>query len=121
MRILVCGGRDYINERKVFAILCEYKDIVTVIIHGAQRGADLIAQDWAIINHITDLPFPVTKADWERFGKPAGHMRNKKMLEQGRPDLVIAFPGGPGTANMIAQAEKAHVTIRRIEEEENHV
>lgn len=50
-------------------------------------------------------------ADWARFGKSAGYLRNKQMLEEGKPDLVVAFPGGRGTANMIAIAMKAGVKV----------
>lgn len=117
MRILVCGGRDYIDERKVFAVLHEYKDRVTVIIHGNARGADLLASQWALVNRIHEEAYPITKADWERFGRGAGPRRNKQMLVEGNPDLVIAFKGGNGTENMITQSIKANVTVIRIPEE----
>lgn len=112
-RILVCGGRDYVHKWKVFEILDLFKGQVQFIIHGAARGADLLAREWALINSIEELPF---KADWDRFGLAAGPIRNKKMLVEGHPDLVIAFPGGKGTANMITQAEKAGVTVMKIED-----
>ena len=45
------------------------------------------------------------KADWDKFGRAAGPIRNAQMLREGKPDLVVAFPGGRGTANMVAQAK----------------
>jgi len=108
IRILVCGGRDYIDERKVFAVLHDYKGKVSVLIHGCAKGADTIAGTWALINNVEVLRF---KADWDRFGKAAGPKRNKRMLDEGHPDLVIAFPGGAGTTNMITQAHAANVQV----------
>lgn len=101
------------DERKVFAVLQEYKGTVSVVIHGKAIGADLLASQWALVNNVPEMPF---KADWSRFGLGAGPIRNKQMLDEGKPDLVIAFKGGKGTENMITQATKAGVKVIRIEE-----
>ena len=62
------------------------------------KGADAIAAGWAISNDVTlERYFP----DWDNYGKAAGIIRNKEMLEEGEPDRLIAFPGGVGTTNMI--------------------
>lgn len=60
------------------------------------------------------IPETAYPADWRRDGKSAGYRRNRRMLSEGRPDLVIAFPGGPGTAHMVEIAEKAGVPVLRI-------
>jgi hypothetical protein len=61
------------------------------------------------------LSFPVTNEDWVRLGKIAGHLRNKRMLDEGKPDVVIAFldtdNASPGTHNMMAQAEAYGVRV----------
>jgi hypothetical protein len=111
-RILVCGGRDYINKSKVFQVLNLYTS-VQVIIHGAARGADLLAREWAVIHNVPELAF---KADWDRYGLGAGPRRNAQMLAEGHPDLVIAFPGGRGTADMIKKARKAGILVIQIGE-----
>ena len=49
-------------------------------------------------------------ADWKRHGRAAGPIRNGEMLKD-RPDLVVAFPGGKGTANMVTQATNAGIEI----------
>jgi hypothetical protein len=54
------------------------------------------------------------KAKWDKYGKSAGPIRNKKMLDEGKPDLVFAFPGGPGTNNMIKQAKEKNILIYNI-------
>ena len=53
-------------------------------------------------------------ANWKKHGRAAGPIRNKQMLEEAKPDLVIAFPGGAGTANMVKQAREAGVKVEII-------
>ncbi len=50
-------------------------------------------------------------AEWSKYGRRAGPIRNKQMLDVGKPHLVVAFPGGAGTANMVKQAKAAGVPI----------
>lgn len=107
MRILVCGGRDYNEEKTVNFILDSLKD-VEVVIDGGAKGADTLASKWAIINGIPSVTYC---ADWTTHGKAAGFIRNKLMLDNGKPDLVIAFPGGKGTANMVELATKANIPV----------
>ena len=122
MRILVCGGRDF-DDRKFL-----YQELEKVaidhlfidgnenptgvqIISGMARGADTLAVDWAKLNYCEVLEYP---ADWDKHGKAAGPIRNQEMLEQGKPDLVLAFPGGRGTAHMVRIAEQAGVEVRKV-------
>lgn len=113
MRVLVCGGRDYNDTETVFSVLSSLvaDKPVTAIIHGAAAGADKIAGGWARLSGIPEEPFA---ADWNEHGRAAGAIRNRRMLVEGKPDLVIAFPGGRGTENMVAQAMKAGVPVRRV-------
>lgn len=78
------------------------------IIHGGAKGADLWADYWAVHNF---CPVHEFKADWDKHGKSAGPIRNQQMLDEGKPDLVIAFPGGRGTEDMKARARKAGVKV----------
>lgn len=81
------------------------------IIHGNARGADLCAASWARRRGILDFPFP---ARWDLYGRSAGYERNKTMLYDGKPDLVIGFPGGEGTWMMTELARRAGVEMRRV-------
>src|SRR6266571_1612144 len=130
MRILVCGGRDFGRVRRtapleeepphVLRALEEYKFIHNAldeiieagsditIISGGATGVDSAAIDFA---HIYFHPCEVYKADWNKYGKAAGFIRNKQMLEEGKPDLVVAFPGGKGTAMMVMLAKKDGVEV----------
>ena len=113
MRVLVCGGRDYTDAKRVREELdaLDAEERIRYVIEGEATGADTLAREWADLRWVPVLKFP---ADWNKHGKAAGPIRNKQMLDEGRPDLVVAFPGGRGTANMIEQAERAGVPVRRI-------
>lgn len=115
MKVLVCGGRDYQDQAKAWAVLDALKleaphDALTLIC-GAANGADLLAANWALRRKVPFDWFPV---EWKKYGKAAGPMRNQRMLDEGQPDLVIAFPGGRGTADMVRRAEAAGLPVRKI-------
>jgi hypothetical protein len=114
MRLLVCGGREFNDFAAVSDELTwlSGSHSIDVVIHGGARGADTLAGEWAKLNRI---PIQVYRADWGKHGKAAGPLRNKQMLVEGKPDMVLAFPGGRGTANMIAQAREAGVTVEEVE------
>jgi hypothetical protein len=123
MRILVCGGRNFDEywfvSKTLYSLFPPTTDDMstwlppsdTVIIHGNAAGADACADQWAVVNW-TGLE--IYEADWETYGKGAGHIRNKRMLEEGNPDLVVAFPGGRGTANMVKIAKRAGVKVMEV-------
>lgn len=118
MKLLVCGGRDYTDEREAFRVLdsIRLEQPVTMVIQGGARGADLLGRTWAERRLI---PFAEYPADWNRHGKGAGPRRNQQMLDDGKPDLVVAFPRangewGSGTLNMIDAAIKGGVPVKRI-------
>lgn len=113
MRVLVCGGRDFANTAYIWTQLdrLHAENPVTAIIHGGASGADSIAAEWAQTK--AGISRYVCHADWDKHGRAAGPKRNARMLEW-KPDLVVAFPGGKGTADMVARAEKAGVRVHRV-------
>lgn len=107
-KILVCGGRDYPDEGYVFKILDHIVPFDAMIIHGGAKGADALADSWAKCRIVK---IKVYKADWEKYGKKAGILRNIEMLKE-NPDLVIAFPGGKGTKHMVSIAKAdGHIVL----------
>lgn len=113
MRVLVCGGRDFKDRVGLFATLDEVNAAaISCIIEGGARGADTFARQWAKERNVAFVEF---RADWAKHGKLAGFVRNSQMLEMGKPDLVVAFPGGRGTANMVMKAKRAGVRVFEIE------
>lgn len=111
MRVLVCGGRDYMDFDHVQEILNQWHmgANFSLLIAGGQTGADTLAETWAYINKVPTL---IIKAEWQKFGKAAGNLRNTRMLVEGLPTIVIAFPGNVGTADMVKQAKAAHVAVK---------
>lgn len=123
MRVLVCGGRDmdradawnWLEQNAKLEIayaLNIHSFKIDTVIHGGARGADEGGADWGASEHARVVEF---KANWKKHGKAAGPIRNRQMLDQGKPDIVIALPGGRGTANMISQAEALGVPVIRAE------
>lgn len=114
-RILVCGGRDLTNEQKVWAVLEEFIHDEVVIIEGNAAGADHLAFRWACREEKEYLKFP---ADWKRHGKAAGAIRNQQMINEGKPDLVIAFP----TKKSVGTGTWSGVRVRPVSRREftNH-
>jgi hypothetical protein len=114
-RVLVCGGRDYDDRGQLYVALDRLHAAhrFSLVIAGGARGADTLARDWA---KAREVPVKVYMAQWQRLGSEAGPVRNQRMLDKGRPDLVIAFPGGRGTADMVERARRAGVEILLIEE-----
>lgn len=114
IRVLVCGGRDFTDYGQVELGLerIDSETPIAVIIEGGARGADRLAftiagrKGWGSETY---------EADWEKLGPKAGPIRNQMMLDAGRPDLVVAFPGGRGTADMLRRAEAAGVRVMKID------
>lgn len=110
MRVLVCGGRNFTDCDLVYKTLDRLARTAQIdcIIKGDARGADRIAGAWAKRRRVDLRLFP---ADWDRDGRAAGPIRNQRMLEEGRPTIVIAFPGGKGTADMVRRARAANLEV----------
>lgn len=109
MRVLVCGGREFTDRALVFRVLSRLNP--AEICHGAARGADTLAAEWADTYDVPAAPYPVYKKDWDQYGKSAGHRRNQQMLDDFQPDGVVAFSGGRGTADMVSKATWARVPV----------
>ena len=114
--VLICGGRDYTDKARMREILKSYSMPVEFrIIHGGARGADTLAAELAVELGIPAKAYP---ADWRKHGKAAGPIRNQLMLDDGKPDIVMAFPGGKGTADMLRRANHAGImTINVLDRE----
>lgn len=113
MRVLVTGGRFNTRRDVIYAALDEYHEehTVDVIIHGAAAGVDVLCGEWAEHNGIPVQVYPITEEDWYLHGRSAGPKRNQKMLDDGDPDILIAFLGGNGTKDMVARAKRANLEI----------
>lgn len=129
MRLVVTGGRTYCDTARIFAALDELhaRHPVSLLIEGEAAGLDTRARVWAKRNGVSVLPFPapwddVTHPDavvrYTRGGKPydvtAGTRRNQQMIDDGKPDFGLVFPGGAGTADMRARLVAAGIPFEEV-------
>lgn len=104
MKILVCGATYFNDYEKLhdelMKLFAERGFNNVTIISGMAKGADTLAVKFAEQYELPCLKFP---ADWARYGKGAGPVRNQQMLDEGKPDLIVAFPmqSSRGTRDMI--------------------
>jgi len=131
-RLLVCGGRDYTNQDVAYKVLDKIHSTmnITHVINGLAPGADTLGRGWALrTDCVEPVDFPalwndlsvegavVKKNKWGKdYNVKAGFQRNQRMLDEGQPHMLLAFPGGNGTADMVDRASKLGVTIILYEE-----
>ena len=120
MIILVTGGRDYAKGWRVRRELREYAEPGNILIQGGANGADTLAhQVWT---RDYQLPSVTVPAPWDDHGKVAGQMRNHQMVVGNslaphavlEPDVVLAFPGGRGTAHCVERARYYNIEVREV-------
>ena len=88
--LLVCGDRNWVDEHLIQEMIetIVKEGNVTRIINGAARGADKISSKIANKLNIECIEYP---AKWDNYGRSAGYIRNQQMLDDGKPDIVLAF------------------------------
>lgn len=116
--VLVTGGRYFHDKTAVARALHQVLKGVPhgrrlVIVHGGAPGADSLASRWARDWKQAEFCIP---AEWNRFDKAAGSTRNQQMLDWLPIDRVVAFPGGPGTRDMVTRARKANIQVSEVVE-----
>ena len=115
MRVLCCGDRKWKDAELIRNALTRI-GMYPIIIEGECEGADLLARDVAEQIGFEVIPFP---ANWARYKLGAGPVRNQQMLDEGKPDLVLAFHDNllgrsKGTKDMVLRAVIAGVPVRVI-------
>jgi hypothetical protein len=112
--LLVTGGRTYANRELLFTTLdaIHAETPVTLLLNGGADGADAHARDWASSRRVC---FRIFHAHWTLFGSAAGPIRNSEMIAE-CPDLVVAFPGGRGTADCVRKARAKGIEVREVSE-----
>ena len=122
LRVLICGSRDWTNKARIGRYLdtlmddeCYTADSITVI-HGGCKGADHHAGMEAKGRGITVVEYP---ANWLKHGLRAGPVRNQQMIDDGKPDRVIAFHAdlnsSKGTKDMVARAKFHDIPVTIIQ------
>ena len=111
-RLLVCGDRKWRERHYLFDTLDDIHALygVSLLIEGGASGADRVAKEWA---HSRDIPVEEYPAEWDKYGKAAGPIRNRQMFYGGQPEMVVAFHRSlntsKGTRDMVLIAREAGV------------
>lgn len=119
MKVLICGSRNWARPIPIdvivggFASVYGYSNVT--VIHGAAAGADSMAGLAADRHGVICEDYP---ADWQTHGKAAGPIRNQRMIDEAKPDVVVAFTNdlasSHGTADLVDRAKTARHSRLRI-------
>ena len=109
MKVIIAGSRTISDRESVEAAIKASGFEITEVVCGMARGVDTEGFNWAKDNNI---PVKEFHADWEKYGRAAGPIRNKQMAEYA--DALIAFWDGKsrGTKHMIDLAKRANLKVR---------
>lgn len=120
LRVVTIGGRHYTDKVAVMQVLDllgradedKYRMPHGLwVAHGGASGADTLVDDYCVVNWV---PVLVYEADWSKHGRKAGPIRNIEMLQDFQPQLVVAFPGGRGTAHCARAARDRGISVLGI-------
>lgn len=113
-RLLVTGDRNWKDRDYLFSILDDIMLYygITHLIEGCARGADRLSEEWATTRNVSISHFP---AEWDKYNKAAGPIRNRQMLKEGKPDMVVAFHKSlntsKGTKDMVLASRKEGLPV----------
>ncbi len=107
---LACGSHTSVDERLVYTELLDRMPM-EALVHGDALFTDRMAGQWARDNGIPEIKLA---ANWDIYGRSAGPLRNEWMLRFIKVDKVVAFPGGPGTMNMIRTAKSVGIPVEIV-------
>ena len=111
-RVIIAGSRKFSDydllERTMDKALSTVQDDITVVC-GKAKGSDTLGEQYAKEHGYEVQYFP---ADWNRYGKVAGYIRNTTMAKNA--DALVAFWDGesPGTTHMIETAQSLGLRVR---------
>jgi len=107
----MCGDRNWNSWKPIEEVIDSFPEDA-VIIQGMCRGADKMSRYLALKRGLEVEDYP---AKWDKYGKAAGVIRNKQMLDEGKPNIVYAFHSdlskSKGTKNMVEQAIKRGIEV----------
>lgn len=109
MRVIIAGSRTGFRYSDIERFLAQVPFEITTVICGGAQGVDSLGRAWA---HQHNIPVEMYLAEWEKYGKRAGYLRNVKMAETA--DALIAIWDGKskGTSHMIRVASAAKLWLK---------
>ena len=113
--VVVAGGSRYQEDQAfVFDAMdaIHARTPIAKVANGGCRGTDKLVTSWA---KSRGVEWEEHEAKWDEFGKSAGPIRNRHMLRVEKPDLVVAFPGGSGTKDLVRKAKEFEIQTILVE------
>jgi hypothetical protein len=117
IKLIIAGSRDFNDylflEKEILIFLKKYKkkDENVIIISGRARGADKLGEQFADKFRLRKILKP---ANWKKYSKAAGHIRNEEMAKIATHCIVFWNGESKGTKNMIDNAEKYQLKLNII-------
>ena len=121
-KVIICGGREY-SDFELLSKTCDYylshkinSGEEVIIISGCAKGADTLGERYAMSRGLKIMKFP---ADWNKYGKKAGFIRNEEMAKEGNACIAFLSRKGEnkGTRMMISLASVYNLPTRVIQGE----
>lgn len=118
MKVIVAGSRDvllYYEDGEVYRLIGKglneigvKTEDISCILSGACRGVDRLGERWARYKYIHVERYP---ADWDRYGRAAGPIRNQQMVDLADALIVIRFPESRGSKDILNRAKKKGIPV----------
>ena len=108
MRTIIAGSRDFTNYETILGIVADSGFVITEIVSGMARGVDSTGEQIGLDFNIAVVRFP---ANWDKYGRSAGFIRNKEMAEYAQALIAIWDGHSPGTRNMINTAKRLGLKV----------
>lgn len=108
MRTIIAGSRGIINYDTVLNVVINSGFVITQVLSGTARGVDTIGEE---IAEEFGIPLVLYPADWGKYGKSAGHIRNEQMAKNAEALIAVYDGVSPGTKSMINIAKKLGLKV----------
>ena len=108
MRLIIAGSRSIAEYRNIEKAIEYFSLKPDVIISGTANGVDKLGEIWARKNNIPVERYP---ANWDKYGKSAGYIRNEEMAKVADTLLAIWDMESKGTKHMIDIATKKGLDV----------
>lgn len=108
MKTIIAGSREITDFNLVEDAVKQSGFELTEVVSGTARGVDRLGEQWAEKHGVPVKRFP---ADWDKYGKAAGHIRNAEMADYANALVALWDGQSRGTKNMINTARKKGLTV----------
>jgi len=109
MKVIIAGGRDFNDYNTLVNVAESWPTPITEVISRKAKGADNLGEEWA---NECDVPIKEFPANWDKYGKPAGYIRNEQMAKQAEGLLAFWDGKSKGTKHMIDLAIKYNLFLK---------